>query len=130
MHGRDLPGGTDHCSGHLHIQVGGNEHNELPTETVINVIVNDIRHYSVFRERVSEALKQGIHSSMEEYGKVKDDQHHNSFQYVNHAQFEMIAIDSIFVQILNGKIHITTLMLGRGPRLFCTHKLEWLYKLE
>ena len=124
MHGRDLPGGTDNRSGHLHIQVWGNEHNELPTETVINVIVNDIRHYSVFRERVSEALKQGIHSSMEEYGKVKDDQHHNSFQYVNHAQFEMIAIDSIFVQILNGKIHITTRMLGRGPRLFWTHKLE------
>ena len=38
-------------------------------------IIQDTK--TLFRERVSEALKQGIHFSMEEYGKVKDDHHNN-----------------------------------------------------
>ena len=41
-------------------------------EVTLDGVMTKFDTKTVFRERVSEALKQGIHSSMEEYGKVRN----------------------------------------------------------
>ena len=82
LHGWDIPSGADNSISHLYIQV--NETNTIlhfeDWQLFIwwrkkgdNVSLQCAMTCFISRERVSAALKQGIHSSMEEYGKVKRD---------------------------------------------------------
>ena len=80
LHGWDIPSGADNSISHLYIQVNGTN-TILHFEATFHMVEKKRRqcessvccdkYVCVSRERVSAALKQGIHSSMEEYGKVK-----------------------------------------------------------